>query len=395
MGGRKTLAVTAGVLIAVSFAAVYFENSDERALSGVPYHGFYDNFYLADSSAVNAVLMLLEYWERRSFSANEVQDSLWRIGPQALTIQKINIFFQRRGYQTEILRAPFLPDIIGKISKFLNTPNGIPLIVYQYHAPKISPELRSYRLIIGASGKEKNMIVHDYYYGNHYKISYEDFLSNLRMEDAAILAVWPSGESAPEDIRTRRTPKSGVPYAEEIGNFMSRWSALMQQSSEDPEITAEKIVAMYQSPVFLYLPPAYRISLWDYAADLLMISGDYRGAINLLETKALPLNQNLDDPFGAWEGHIRALRHWIPNLMTTNELSRPYVLLGLAYAKTGDQISARTHFNRALRIHPNHLDVLAALAAIQDNDDAALRRVIWRIPNELQKRQETFGTHTL
>lgn len=51
--------------------------------------------------------------------------------------------------------------------------------------------------------------------------------------------------------------------------------------------------------------------------------------------------------------------------MTTNELSRPYILFGLTYMKKNNYDRVRHYFEKVLVIHPDHYLIASALSVIE------------------------------
>ncbi|MDD2730765.1 MAG: tetratricopeptide repeat protein [Candidatus Portnoybacteria bacterium] len=348
----------------------YYRNQMNFLIPGIPYYGFYNQFFDANSSELSTVASILGYWDKKVNPSDlfeefaEIDSSASgrysQIQSLVLYPSQITVFFQKKGYETRFY-SPAVDSEIDKISeikKFVNPQKKTPVIIYQRRSADAERISNGFRIIIGVFDKEKKIIVHDYDFGNNYEISYEDFEKMFDLTNNwAILAVWP-GEELTAEIKgpdySRTYPKR-LEAMDNVGEILIKSNDIVwfnnNQKYEQALNLFKEIIA---DPKFEYLPPAHRVSFFTSFANLYLRADRADEAIKILNEKALPLNHDLSQSYGDWNKPLNI-----------DKFSTPYYVLGTAYQKKGDKESARQNFEEALKIKPDNKEVQDALKQLE------------------------------
>lgn len=301
----------------------------------VPYHGIYDLFFKrANSATIASVLSILEYWGDKRFGINELRKALFpRRAFSSLTIVKK--FFENNGYSIYVRQFSDTNDnnqIINEIKKFVNPREKIPVIVYQKRFLNPESYIFGPRIVTGIFDNKNKIIVNDDILGSNYEFSYQEF-KNLSSPNyfPAILAVWPS-EKLKGIIRGRNYPISYQPRLEvmdKLSPLLIKLRDAVFYSRFKTKKNLERAITFYREvinhPDFQYFPRAFQVSTLCSFGRFLIRRGQFDEAIDIINTRALPLNENLGESSEGW---------FIPLL---DKFSRPYFILSLAYLRKGQK----------------------------------------------------------
>lgn len=287
---------------------------------------------------------ILGYWKDSRF--NNISDLVTNINNAAsssLVIKyTVKKSFEDNGYETYRWESAAGPGgEISQIKKFVNSSKKIPVLIYQRRSLDESNLPPDWRLVIGIFDHDKKVIVHDYYFGNNYEISYENF-EKMFDKDGAILAVWPSDKikgviKGPNYslLYPQRTEAMG-----KLGPLALRLPEIaLYVRAGDFEKAATSYKKLVDDPSFEYFPPAFRVFiLSSYASDRIALK-QYDEAINLINERVLPLNQNLN----------KAPEGWFVPYIDRSEY--PYFILNIAYFWKGEKNLATSYYKEAASLY--------------------------------------------
>lgn len=351
----------------------YFNKQQVNYLiPGVPYYGFYNHFFDANSTFVTSVADILGYWGDEValpvlFSALTKDDKDNSIYLTTLQLQK---FFQAKGYETYRWTANEPGGEINEIKKFVNPNKKIPVIVFQKRSNDSAESAMGSRVVIGVFDGQRKMIVHDHDFGNNYEISYKDFEAMFQPNARAILAVWPSDALA-KKIKgpdfSRAYPERW-PEMKKIGQLLMKGAdSMMFYSQKNYGKTIQLSQELVDDPNFDYLPPAHRVYIYSFLAKnrlsiFLKNPIAFDGAIAFINTKILPLNNNLSQPYKNWTEQVNFFKNHNYN---EDKFVYPHYLLGWAYLQKGDKELARKNFEEVLKINPGYKPAQEALEQLK------------------------------
>ncbi len=348
----------------------YNDNGGQQVnylIPGVPYYGFYNHFFDADSAAFTSTADILGYWgdgvnppdlldkfikgdsntSDRAKRASQIQDI-------NLNSSQIRSFFQERGYETYRYATAQAGNEINEIKKFVNPKKKIPVIIYQKRSIDSARAAYGFRVVIGVFDKDKKVIVHDHDLGNNYEISYQDFEKMFQPNARVILAVWPSEKLAAKLER----PDYTKPYPNRlkamnnVGELLIKaGDALWLNRSQKYEEAIELYREFITDPKIEYFPPAYRVAFYVFLAQLYVQVDKTDEAIKVLNEKALPINHDLTQSYDDWEKPT-----------DKDRFAKPYYVLGDIYQKKGNKSLAKENFEEVLKIYPNDKIALEALS---------------------------------
>lgn len=338
----------------------YFLNAN-YLIPGVPYYGFYNHFFDADSAIVTSTAEILAYWGDNRFNTKflagyffsspegNVATATPSLIYSTLDIQK---FFKDNGYETYRWASPEAGGEIKEIKIFVNLFKKIPVIVYQKYSTDPERVSKGFRVVIGVSDKEKKITVHDHYFGNNYEISYEDFEKMFTDTDRAILAVWPFKEL----LSVIGRPNYKLQYPQRLGimdkmgeYLIKEVDAFILYRQKEYENALRLQQEFVSGQKFSDFPPAYQVYFYSFLARLNLFLGDNNGAIELLTDKVLPINKDLSQPSGEWTGQINFLKN---SGYAEDKMTAPFIILARAYFLKGDKKKALENYEKALKINP-------------------------------------------
>lgn len=341
-------------------------------IPGVPYHGFYDHFFDADSLVVSSVADVLGYWGDERFNIQDLisyfPDSLNRDNTVTTTVYtslNIQSFFENNGYETYRWASDKAGGELNEIKKFVNLSKKIPVIVYQKRSDDSDHMAVGFRVVIGIFDNTEKIIVHDHDYGNNYEISYQNFEKMFQPNARAILAVWPSNELAAQ--LSKPTHSSAYPprlkVMDEMGNLLIKGAdaiGFWRQRNYQRAITLEE--EFVNDPKFNDFSPAHRIRFYTFLSRLYLSIGNIEKAKEVLINKVGPINNNLSLPYGEWTEQISYFR----NNRTEDKSEIPFAILAGIYFTQGDQKKSLENLEIATRIKPTDASIYQAYEKLKN-----------------------------
>jgi len=342
--------------VSAFFYSYFYQSQVNYLIPGVPYYGFYNHFFGANSTLITSVASLLGYWGDTRFSSFDLMGYFYkdRKISDAITTQEIADFFKLNGYNVERWISEKPGNEISEIKKFVNQDKKIPVIVYQKRSLAPDNQQSAFRVVIGLSDRDKKVTVHDYAFGNNFQISYDDFNRMFLLNARAFLSVWPT-----DDLRKKiKGPNYDTAYSgrmaamDEMGDYLARQNEINFYFLSGDYAKALEIQQKFiGDEKFNSLPPAYRVYFNTFLAKIFLGLNQPAKAIEIIIDKVLPLNFNLDEPFDGWTEQISYFKD---NNYSRASLAYPYYALGLAYTAEGDKTLAKKNFEEVLRINPGY-----------------------------------------
>ncbi len=368
--------VLATVIFIVVFVYYWFWQTPEPAeqvvqevnhlIAGVPYYGIYNHFFDTPFGVrlelTAAVASILGYWGDNRFS---LEDLVERFPPDKFfNSEEIYKFFEDNGYERGKVGWVGTKEglAISRIKRYVNLQQNIPIIVYQVQpgTPERYPGI--YRVVIGLFDKNEKVVVHDYNFGNNYEIPYADFEKMFQSNRGAIMAVWPSADLAPSLKRELPAPSypKRIEAMDKLGPLLTKRNKVVLLARDGQYGGAIEVQReIVNDPAFSYFHPAYKVFFLSMLAKYFLLAGQPDETINLINSKILPLNNNLTEPYADWPDQSDGLTAF------GDKMAFPFRLLGQAYLEKGNEESARKNFEQALKIDPNDKESLKALESLK------------------------------
>jgi len=356
----KIFLVVLGIaIIAVGFYYYFYPQPQVNYLiPGVPYYGFFNHFFAADSWTVTSAADVLGYWGDERFSLADLVKQ-FPLESISSTLD-LSAFFKTNGYETYRWASSEAGSEINEIKKFVNPEKKIPVIVYQKRSVNPARIANGSRVVIGIFDSEKKIIAHDHDFGNNYEISYKDFEAMFEPNARAILAVWPS-ETLIKEIKgpdSSRAYPARWPEMAVIGQLllMKGADSIFFYYQGDKEKAMQLQQELVADESFSLFPPAHQVFIYGSVATLRLEAAKndlaaLDAVIQFINDKILPLNNNLSQPHKNWTEQIEFFKNHNYN---EDKFVWPYYLLGSAYLQKGDKELARKNFEEALKINPDY-----------------------------------------
>jgi len=367
--GIKKPYLVGGLIILLVFLSVGGYLTFKKAIPGnidyvipnVPYIGLYNHVGkngLLYQTAAPAVAMALEYWSPGKNNFSEIDRELYSNTDHErgglLTMERTASIINQLGDYN--VRSEHLE--IGDLKKYINSEARTPLLLFLpisgavTHDDPYSP----LTLLIGIKENEKKLVFHDYWLGNNYEITYEEFNSRIGRKNPSqrneYLVVQPADfKSAMTAIRNRSvTPYPGRTQvmgqnSSMMENYLRGYEALMAKNFQGALGYYSKVEGDQKFGEFL--PPYLKVLLYTQSSEAFLNNNDIDKAISY-EKKAEGLNHDLDKPFLDWPGY--ELAH---NGINKYGIDRePYRVLGDIYFQQEKFTESKDSYMKAMEIDP-------------------------------------------
>ncbi|MBU3901646.1 hypothetical protein KKF25_03305, partial [Patescibacteria group bacterium] len=294
------------VIVLASFGVFgwqfYSKQQVNYLIPGVPYYGFYNHFFDADSTSVTSVADVLGYWGDERVSLADLMEQFPR--GNASTTLDLAAFLRANGYETYRWASNEPGGEINEIKKFVNPDKKIPVIVLQKRSNDSARSAQGFRVVIGVFDGQNKIVVHDHDFGNNYEISYKDFEAMFKENGRVILAFWP-GEALAKEIKgpdyNKEYPKR-LQAMDNLGELLIKGADAIALANI---LKNEQALQLYQEfvadPKFSYFPPAHQVIFYTFLARLYSRLDKTEEAIKIINEKALPINHDLTQSYEDWE----------------------------------------------------------------------------------------------
>jgi tetratricopeptide (TPR) repeat protein len=340
------------------------EKNINYVIPGVPYFGVHNHkdansligFYGGGDSCSGA-LSVLEYWNPGQDDFVSSCDGLRDADKERKNTTVIGYdnfigFFQNKNFEARKEKIA-----LENLGKYINSGSRTPLILFLPISTDQPAEVTYFpaRVLIGGDHSQRKLIFHDFWLGNNYEMSYDEF-NQLQGR-------------AGDDLRDTYVVIQPKKLTEKISELNSRQlldyparTSIMENAAEMFKNYAigsggafsfrlwptalDYLNKVEKSPNFEeYFPPYFKTILSYQLAQVYFNKNDLEKALSYAQ-KSVEMNHDLDQPFKDWPGYeADGIRPDTPG--TT---AGPYVMLGDVYAKKGNLNDALENYKKAFEI---------------------------------------------
>lgn len=345
-----------------------FSKQVNYVISGVPYIGIYNHkgaltqlIHDKDSMAAS----VLEYWNP---GRNDFQKIERALNNREITLNEIVSFINGDSGMKAEAKVLSLDELRNYISSQVATP----LIAFFAVSEDQPAEAQYYpaRVLIGLKESEKKLVFHDYWFGNNYEVSFDEYGKLVEKTPPVLrnkyLIIQPVDlKGKLKEIKKRQT--SPYPPRTEImnkaeGMFKNYAMAVNPYYSKQFDLAEKYFFAVISDPGFEeFFPPQYKVRAYTELAKMQLGKNDLENALKNVQI-AVELNHDLDKPFKDWPGYelsANAPGHW-------GEFIVSYRVQGNIYMALKDFQKAKESYEKALVIKPINPKAKAGLAAAEE-----------------------------
>jgi tetratricopeptide (TPR) repeat protein len=307
-----------------------------------------------------AVYSILKYWNKE---ADPRQVSSF-FATMKLKDKNTIVSFFDRNYKDK-LKIQKVDLEIGDIKKYINPDVRTPLLVTTVMNLEQPEEVRYYpvKVLIGYSDTKKTLTFHDFWLGNNYEVSFDDFKKMQEMSglNKDFLLVQPNDlKGKLKEIKSKE--EKAYPTRTEV---MKKTEKIMQSYAigrwadytKSDEIAESYLLKTVNDSNFeAYFPPYFRMKTYGYLTNTFNRENKYDEAMNYVN-KAIALNHDLNKPFLDWPGYEISGN----TLGDKSANCSPYYLLADTYRDMGELEKSKTNYRRAQEICPDNQYVKKSL----------------------------------
>lgn len=347
-----------GVLVWYLFTQPSGNSFQDYTIPGVPYIGIYNHsgeLSNLSGDTASAVASILEYWNPEKNNLVGINQAIMsRTGILIGENTVMNLIRNDYGnYKVEKVKIE-----INEIKKYINPKIKTPLFLF-LPIDKDQPLIITYypaTVLIGIKESEQKLVFHNYWLGNNYEVTYDDFnkLQERMRPDERNFYLVIQPKNLKEKIReiNQRTTSS---YPERT-SIMKEAEAMFKNYAIERGaniLSLNEVAIDYSLKVIndsnfeFYFPPYSKVRVLYELGELLLKQKDYPNALNYTN-KAIELNQDLDKPFKDWPGY--EIRSNKPDII--DRISGPYRVLGDIYKGLEDFSKSKEAYEKALEINP-------------------------------------------
>jgi tetratricopeptide (TPR) repeat protein len=360
------------VLVLVSFFIFknrFVVSEADYTIPGVPYVGIFNHKgklakFTRDSHA--AIYAIEEYWNSGKNSPKEINNYFKDIKDK----QNSDIADYFNNAHKDEYSAKVEKLDISEIKKYLNSKVKTPLLV-GYALDANQPSEIKYlptRVIIGISESRKVLIVHDFWLGNNYEISFDDFNKSRGINDSGTKREYVVVQ--PKNIKEKISEigkRNIVPYKPRAEVMVKCEKMLINYSigrAAAINVINNRAYEYFQKvisdPNFrVYLPNVFKVRTYAYLANISRLRKQYDQAV-VFANDAIELDHELDKPFMDWPSYDIITES---SGLVAEECS-PYWVLGHVYMETGNIEKAKENYDKALSINPYCLEAKKGLESV-------------------------------
>ena len=322
-------------------------------IPNVPYFGIYNHRkelvripsgYLKNTSC-DSVLSILEYWNPGQNNFLTVCDSLQKKSGK-------NEFIQI--FEENNLTAKSVSLSLSDLKKYINSESKTPLILFLPIAndQPDSVAFTPVNIIIGIDEKNQKLIFHNYWLGNNYEMTFDEFnqLENKLQPNRRNKYIVAQPKNLDEKLREISQRKIEVyPNRTETmkqGEQMFKDYAFGSSGAYGAGLWPQALEYMSKvenSPNFdKFFPPYFKVLLYYQKSRIYFLKNDFDNALAYAE-KAVAIDYDLDKSFNDWNGYET-------NYVRPDRLGivpEPFVALGDVLDKKGDLQGALAAYKKA------------------------------------------------
>lgn len=382
---KKYYLIGLGVILFLTVIAVWFfwkqqgkefsqtTPSYDYVIPGVPAINLFnhqgDLSYISFGDISASTTAVLEYWNPGENNFVEISN-FFNTGKALINGDRIKQFIDNSYEGKYTFRREHLG--VNELKKFINSETKTPLLFFfpldKNQALEVS--FHPLMILIGIKESEQKLVMHNYYLGNNYEMSFADFEKSWQRmrpdERDAYYVLQPVDLSSKlKEISSRKM--DGYPARISV---MDEFSGLLTDYAigRAMNYTGNFYLALGYSqkaqndPRFQdAIHPFYKMGIYYFLTNIYLKQGDLEAAKQtaLLSVEA---DRDLNKPFNDWPGvEIRGNR-----LDNVGELSDPHRVLGDIYVQTNELDLAKQCYEKALEIKPNNTEASKGLELISN-----------------------------
>lgn len=348
-------------------------NNADFVVSGVPYFGIYNHKGKTIGGATDTaatVASVLEYWYPGENNLKEIGKTIiTKNGDAFIGSDAINNYINY-AYKDKLTIREEKLDLNG-LKKYINSDTRTPLIAF-LPVSNDQPSDVAYHpaaVVIGMKETEKKVVLHDYWQGNNYEISYADFEKRLggSGNQGQFIVIQPVNLKG---TLVKLAKISPAPYPART-DMMGKDEAMFQNYA----LCSRTFVAGQTGMALGYcektlndtnfeasFPPYFKVALYVYLAGIYNIMGNDLNKAEGYARKAVELNHDLDKPFKDWLGYDINMSR----ADSAGKASWPNQVLGNVLRNKGQFQEAIDNYNMALNIYPANRGAKEGLALATD-----------------------------
>jgi tetratricopeptide (TPR) repeat protein len=335
-------------------------------IPGVPYFGIHNRFGdRKDAIPINSastILSIMEYWNPGANSYSQINSIIF--DSQQTMVDSVPRSFVL-DFFNKALGDKYSAELVTlkkeEIKKYINPEARTPLLVFMPFNVDQSAEINFFpaTLIIGLRESENKLIIHDFWLGNNYEITFEEFEKRWDIikeeEQNKYVVIRPRNLN---EVLSRMESERFSPYPERTEVMLKTENMIknyvLGYVSVGLERETEEVVKYFlnveNDPNFSeWLPNLYKVYTYSFlsgaylAKDDIIIAKDYA-------QKAFEINHDLDKPFKDWPGAL---------ILTTSSDKTgvhcvPWIAMGDIYYKTGEYQKAKENYDEAEKINSSY-----------------------------------------
>lgn len=374
---KKIVIPIAVLLILVLGIAGYFIwhkagfQKTDYVIPGVPYSGIYNHKgNLAEINPIvpAPVLSIAEYWNPGKVDSGKFNDFFRAQKGTITNAQRIKQFFDEiGGYDA---KAEHLE--IRDLKKYINPETRTPLLLFLPVSSDQPAEVTFYpaTLLIGIKETEGKLVFHDYWLGNNYEMTFDEFnkrWKKMRPDMRNLyLAIQPSNlKDKLKEIQGKASssyPGRTLTMQKTEQIFKDFSTAIAANWVNSDAIAKQYFLKTQNNPNFEeFFPPIFKVLLWGDLGFAYAKEGDFDNALNYAN-KAIEADHDMDSPSGDWQGY----EHPGKNPEFAGVISDPYRNLGNIYWRQGNLQKAQENYQKAIEIAQNDFEARASFQEVQN-----------------------------
>lgn len=349
----------------------------DYVIPGVPFPNVHNHKgeYRPLTDDINAaVFSISEYWNPGKTNPNDVVNFFKIKKGQYITGEKIKEYFDYANKNYFDVSREYLS--VDELKKYINPKSKTPLMIFG-QISKDQPKDAIFHpaiVLIGIKETEKKLVFHDYWLGNNYEISFDDYNAEQNKLKPGIrnsyIVIQP--KKIKEKLKEISQREDNVIYPKRT-QIMHKIEPMISDCLigggyvwGGNDIKAEEYyMKVRKSPDFVdYLPPVFKMRLYSNLADIKLRRNNLEEAVNYIKM-AIDENHDLDKSLeNGWPGfELTQLRDGT----VVGVSAVPFKIAGDIYKKMGNFESARNSYLRALELYPSYEEAELGLLITNKN----------------------------
>lgn len=368
------IVIATGVILFIVKQKGMFQKGSQKQMDyvipGVPYMGLYNyhenyNFGYGTSDTSAAVAEVMEYWNPGKTNLADIDRCFVRnIETSMLGVRACLSKFGDYDIQLAHLNN-------DELKNYVNSEAKTPLLFFLPVSLDQPSEITylPLNLLIGVKKSQNKVILHSYWFGNNYEVSFDDFNKLWEKTDPRFrntyLVVQPNNlQDKLKEMNSRKI--FAYPERTSIMNNARKMFNNYALSEGALIIMDYDLAKKYQENILNdsnfqdYFPPYYKVRLYADMAAADLRDKDYDSAMGHIN-QAISLNHDLNQPFKDWPGAV------FKNRTSENKgvASGVYRILGEIYFATDNLEKAKESYLKALSINPKDGQAESNLNAVE------------------------------